>query len=120
MAVEASSMIPDYIFFVIFISASTIYPIWNDMRTKKEAASKDNYVFAKGRVSIFAVMLSIARGMAGVQAFVGYPSEMFYRGSGMWETLYGLLSAYLIVCFVFVPVFCSLDITSIYQYLQLR
>lgn len=70
MARELSSMIPDYIIFVVFIVASTFYPIWNDMRTKKEA-TKDNYVFAKGRVSMFAMMLSIARGTLGVRAFIG-------------------------------------------------
>lgn len=51
---------------------------------------------------------------------LGYPSELFYRGAGMWETLYGIINAYPIVCFVFVPVYCNLDITSVYQYLDLR
>lgn len=117
-------MILDYIFFIAFISVSTIYPIWNDIRTKKVAATKDNYVFAKGRVSVFEVMLSIARGMIGIQALIGYPSELYYRGSAMWETLGGILAAYLFVPYVFLPVFCSLNenshITSIYEYLQLR
>lgn len=38
----------------------------------------------------------------------------------MWETLYGIVTAYPIVIFIFVPVYCSLDITSVYQYLDLR
>lgn len=50
----------------------------------------------------------------------GYPSELFYRGAGMWETIYGLVTAYPIVCFVFVPVYLNLGITSVYQYLDLR
>lgn len=50
----------------------------------------------------------------------GFPSELFYKGSAMWETLYGMLLAYPIVCFVFVPVYYSLGITSVYQYLDLR
>lgn len=52
--------------------------------------------------------------------FPGYPSELFYRGSTMWETLYGMVLAYPIVCFIFVPVYFSLGITSVYQYLDLR
>lgn len=113
-------MMTDYVVFAVFIFLSTIYPIWNDRQTKNAASTKQNYVFAKGRVSMFAVMLSIARGMCGVQGFLGYPSEMFYRGTGMWETLYGLLTAYIIVCYLFVPVYCSLELTSIYQYLDMR
>lgn len=50
----------------------------------------------------------------------GYPSELFYRGCTMWETLYGMVLAYPIVCFIFVPVYFSLGITSVYQYLDLR
>lgn len=50
----------------------------------------------------------------------GYPSELFYRGSSMWETIYGMVNAYPIVCFVFVPIYFNLGITSVYQYLDLR
>lgn len=53
-------------------------------------------------------------------SFSGYPSELFYRGAGMWETLYGLITAYPIVCFIFVPVYLNLGVTSVYQYLDLR
>lgn len=52
--------------------------------------------------------------------WTGYPSELFYRGVGMWETIYGLASAYPIVCFVFVPIYLNLGITSVYQYLDMR
>lgn len=38
----------------------------------------------------------------------------------MWETIYGMVLAYPIVCYVFVPVYFSLGITSVYQYLDLR
>lgn len=38
----------------------------------------------------------------------------------MWETIYGLASAYPIVCFVFVPIYLNLGITSVYQYLDMR
>lgn len=50
----------------------------------------------------------------------GYPSEQFYRGAALWETVYGFISAYPLVCFVFVPVYCNLGLTSVYQYLDLR
>lgn len=37
----------------------------------------------------------------------------------MWETLYGIIAAYPIVCFVFVPVYYSLGITSVYQVINI-
>jgi hypothetical protein len=33
----------------------------------------------------------------------------------MWETLYGMICAYPIVIYVFVPMYYSLGITSVYQ-----
>ncbi|XP_037029311.1 sodium-coupled monocarboxylate transporter 1 [Bradysia coprophila] len=120
MSSQFSSLIWDYLVFALFIIGSTLYPLWNDIRGRKEKQTKANYVFATGRVSMFAIMLSIARGSLGVRAFIGFPSELYYRGAGMWETIYGLLNAYPLVGWVFLPVYFNLAITSVYQYLDLR
>lgn len=128
-------MIWDYLVFVIFVIASSFVAVYSRFFGPKEKTKAD-YVFAAGKVSMAAMMLSIARGTLGVRSFLGkwlvkwnsasnslfagYPSELFYRGSAMWETLYGMLLAYPIVCFVFVPVYFSLGITSVYQYIDMR
>ncbi|XP_049860882.1 sodium-coupled monocarboxylate transporter 1 [Schistocerca gregaria] len=115
-----ADMLVDYVVFVVFILVSVSVPLYRNLMEGKER-TKAAYVFAAGSsVSMFAMMLSIARGMLGVKAFLGYPSELYYRGSAMWETLYGIIAAYPIVCFVFVPVYFNLGITSVYQYLDLR
>lgn len=38
----------------------------------------------------------------------------------MWETIYGMVNAYPIVAFVFIPVYFNLKFTSVYQYIELR
>ncbi|XP_066143766.1 sodium-coupled monocarboxylate transporter 1 [Euwallacea fornicatus] len=119
MSKDNNSMIWDYLVFVIFVIASSFVAVYSRFFGPKEKTKAD-YVFAAGKVSMFAMMLSIARGTLGVRSFLGYPSELFYRGSAMWETLYGMVLAYPIVCFVFVPVYFSLGITSVYQYLDMR
>lgn len=120
MTVNASSMVADYLVFVGCIVASFVIPLWGKFRGRRKETTKADYVFATGSVSMGAMMLSIARGTLGVRSFLGYPSELYYRGSAMWETIYGMLLAYPIVCFVFVPVYYSLGITSVYQYLDMR
>lgn len=121
MTLLNGAMVVDYLVFVVFIVAAFLIPLWSKIRSqKKQAMTKADYVFATGNVSMAAMMLSIARGTLGVRSFLGYPSELYYRGSGMWETLYGLLLAYPIVSYVFVPVYYSLGITSVYQYLEMR
>lgn len=117
--VGAPSMVVDYLVFVGFIIISFVIPLWGKSRSGKKETKAD-YVFATGSVSMGAMMLSIARGTLGVRSFLGYPSELYYRGSAMWETLYGMLLAYPIVSFIFVPVYYSLGITSVYQYLDMR
>jgi len=119
MTTHITSMVVDYLIFIAFIVISFLIPLWGNFKMKKKE-TKANYVFATGSVSMGAMMLSIARGTLGVRSFLGYPSELYYRGSAMWETLYGMLLAYPIVCFIFVPVYYSLGITSVYQYLDMR
>ncbi|XP_067619577.1 sodium-coupled monocarboxylate transporter 1 [Eurosta solidaginis] len=120
MAKELRTLGWDYFMFVVFILITVFGPLWKRIFGKKKQRSKADYVFATGGISIIAIMLSIARGTLGVRTVLGYPSELFYRGSAMWEIIYGMISAYPIVCFVFVPVYFNLGITSVYQYIDLR
>ncbi|XP_061502420.1 sodium-coupled monocarboxylate transporter 1 isoform X1 [Anopheles gambiae] len=119
MARSFMDLIWDYAVFVVFIIFSTLYPLWGRFFGKKEKTKAD-YVFGLGTISMGAMMLSIARGTLGVRSVLGYPSELFYRGSAMWETLYGMVTAYPLVCFIFIPVYFNLGVTSVYQYLDLR
>ena len=48
----------------------------------------------------------------------GFPSELVYYGSAMWETLYGIIIAFPLVCWIFVPVYYRLHTNSVYEYLQ--
>ncbi|XP_055590140.1 sodium-coupled monocarboxylate transporter 1-like [Uranotaenia lowii] len=109
----------NYLTFVGFVVISALIPIRKRLCSRK-VKTKQDYVFGAGHISTLAMMLSITRGTLGVISVLGYPSEFFYRGTGMWETLYGMMTAYPIVCFVFIPVYFDLGITSVYQYLELR
>lgn len=60
----------DYALFFAFLIGSTLYPLWGGLR-RNNKDTKANYVFAAGQVSVFAMMLSIARGTLGVRAFLG-------------------------------------------------
>lgn len=122
MAREFGSLVWDYVVFILFLVISSVVPLWGQLfgAKRKKERSKADYVFAAGKITIFAMMMSIARGTLGVRSFLGYPSELFYRGTTMWETIYGMMNAYPIVLYMFIPVYFSLGITSVYQYLDLR
>ncbi|KAF6208754.1 hypothetical protein GE061_014493 [Apolygus lucorum] len=110
----------DYLVFGALIFGSFSVAIYGKFSGPKEK-TKNDFAFAKSNsVSMISMMLSIARGFLGVRVFLGFPSELYYRGSAMWEVLYGMIIAFPIVLYVFVPVYYSLGITSVYQYLDLR
>ncbi|XP_068085394.1 sodium-coupled monocarboxylate transporter 2 [Anabrus simplex] len=115
-----TSLVWDYVLFVVFTILCVGVPLRNTFFGKKET-TKEDYVFSRGsQASTFSMILSIVRSVLGVRTILGYPSEMYYRGTAMWETLYGSIISYPIVCFLFLPVYFSLGITSIYQYLDMR
>ncbi|EDV91354.1 sodium-coupled monocarboxylate transporter 1 [Drosophila grimshawi] len=120
MAKDLRTLGWDYFMFTAFIALTVLGPLWKRIFGKTKQRSKADYVFATGSVSLIAVMISIARGILGVRSVLGYSSELYYRGSAMWEIIYGMMSAYPIVCFLFVPVYFNLGITSVYQYIDLR
>ncbi|XP_048001659.1 sodium-coupled monocarboxylate transporter 1 [Leguminivora glycinivorella] len=106
--------------FGVFVCATSCAPLWRARGAGAGGSAKRAYIFAGGGVSTLTMVLSVARGTLGVRSFLGFPSELVYRGSAMWETLYGMILAFPLVCWVFVPVYYRLQTNSVYEYLQMR
>lgn len=70
MAKDAGSLVWDYVVFVLFVIASTFVAVYTRFSEGKEKTKAD-FVFAAGKVSMAAMMLSIARGTLGVRSFLG-------------------------------------------------
>lgn len=70
MAKDLGSMVWDYLVFVIFVVASTFVAVYSRFCGPKEKTKAD-FVFAAGKVSTAAMMLSIARGTLGVRSVLG-------------------------------------------------
>lgn len=110
----------DYVVFTLIILISFVLTVYKNISGPKEK-TKAEYVLATNRsVSTLPMLLSLARGFLGVRVFIGYPSELYYRGCELWETLYGIILALPISMYFFVPMYLSLGITSVYQYLDKR
>lgn len=83
MAKDWKSLIADYIVFVILVIVTSVVPLWSRFFGKKKTRTKADYVFATGAVSVFSMMLSIARGTLGVRSFLGefeYHEYLHARG----------------------------------------
>ena len=64
------NMVWDYVVFIILVIASSFVAVYSRFFGQKEKTKAD-FVFATGRVSMSAMMLSIARGTLGVRSFLG-------------------------------------------------
>lgn len=71
MAKSFQDLIVDYIVFIILVVVTSVVPLWSRFFGKKKTRTKADYVFATGAISIFSMMLSIARGTLGVRSFLG-------------------------------------------------
>jgi solute carrier family 5 (sodium-coupled monocarboxylate transporter), member 8/12 len=73
MPKEFKEAIWDYLVFVIVVLITTVVPLRSRFfgKNKSKKRTKADYVFATGAVSIFSMMLSIARGTLGVRSFLG-------------------------------------------------
>ncbi|KAL1454366.1 hypothetical protein WDU94_010635 [Cyamophila willieti] len=109
----------DYGVFGVLLLASISVSMWSKFSGPKEKTKAD-YVFAQNNVSVVEMIMSIAGGFLGVRIFLGFPSELYYRGSEMWECVYGAMITFPIVLYFFVPVYLNLGVTSVYQYLDMR
>lgn len=67
---DSRSMLWEYIVFAAFIIATTFVAVYSRFFGPKERTKAD-FVFAAGKVSMAAMMLSIARGTLGVRSFLG-------------------------------------------------
>lgn len=71
MAKDFKELIADYIVFIIIVFITSFVPLWSRLFGKKKTRTKADYVFATGAVSVFSMMMSIARGTLGVRSFLG-------------------------------------------------
>lgn len=110
------SWIVDYLAFAAFIFGSFVILQWDKLKSKMGTSKSSG----SSSSNVTSTIVSIARSTLGVKAFLGSPSELYYHGAGMYETLYGMVLAYPIIAYVLVPAYYNSGTTSVYQYLDMR
>lgn len=66
-------LIWDYVVFGVLVLVTTVVPLMGRfIGSNKRTSSKADYIFSAGSsISIFSMMLSVARGTLGVRSFLG-------------------------------------------------
>ena len=110
---DATFSIPDYIVFACMLCISTfigVYYAWKD-RTKK--LDNREFLTANKSLALFPVAMSLLASFQSSVTILGYPAEMFLRGTQFWMVILAGILASIVAAEVFLPVYYSLSFTSV-------
>lgn len=111
--------IADYVVFsfMLAISASIgLYSYWTSRRSRNSS----DFLTGIRNMNALPVSMSLTAGFMSSVTLVSIPAEVYVFGSGYGLLCFCYLFAILISSEIFLPVFYRLELTSIYEYLELR
>ncbi|KAK7114918.1 sodium-coupled monocarboxylate transporter 1-like [Littorina saxatilis] len=108
----------DYVVFssVLFVSAA----IGLFSAVKHRKATPEQLLTGNRKLPLLPVALSLAASFMSAIFVLGVPAEAYINSAEYWLIGLGYIPAEIITCFVIMPVFYKLKLTSAYEYLELR
>lgn len=109
----------DYAVLAAMLSVSSgigLFFAWRDRRDQ----SNQSFLLGNRQLGLVPVSLSMMASLQSATTVLGYPSEMYYRGTQFWVAIFGLAISNVIAAEVFLPVFYRLKLTSVNSYLERR
>ncbi|KDR17310.1 hypothetical protein L798_08509 [Zootermopsis nevadensis] len=109
----------DICFFILMLALSTLIGVYFGFWGKKEDSPQE-YLLGGKTMNTLPVAVSLVASLVSGITVMGDPSEIYNYGTLFWLSCFcapfvGILNNYF-----YLPVFYELQITSIYEYLQLR
>ncbi|KAK8757657.1 hypothetical protein V5799_004710 [Amblyomma americanum] len=86
-----------------------LYFAWRDRRDQ----SNQSFLLGNRQLGLLPVSLSMMASLQSATTVLGYPAEMYYRGTQFWVAIFGLAISNVIAAEVFLPVFYRLQLTSV-------
>ncbi|KAI1301878.1 Sodium-coupled monocarboxylate transporter 1 [Halotydeus destructor] len=109
----------DYAVFAFMLLISTSIGVFYAWKDRNESSNKA-FLTANRSLHLFPVAMSLLASFQSSVTILGYPAEMFLRGTQFWAViLSGMLAAF-VAAEVFLPVYYKLSFTSVNKYLRLR
>ncbi|PVD21445.1 hypothetical protein C0Q70_19618 [Pomacea canaliculata] len=108
----------DYLIFIAVIVISGIIGLYAAIKHRRATAQE--LLTGNRKLPLIPVTLSLAASFMSAIFILGTPSEAYLNSTEYWLVGLGYIPAQLLTCLLFMPVFYSLELTSAYQYLELR
>ncbi|XP_003704114.2 sodium-coupled monocarboxylate transporter 1 [Megachile rotundata] len=108
----------DWLVFALMLAVSAAAGLWHYRRAQK--SSTEDYLLGGKSMGLFPVSASLVASFISGVTILGTPAEIYNFGTQYWITIISIFFSGLVVATVYAPVFVSLGLNSVYEYLEIR
>lgn len=109
----------DFTVFGLMLGFSALIGVYFGFCDKKQESRVD-YLFGGKNMKTLPVAVSLVASHFSGITLMGVPSEVYYHGTMYWLVNVSSVIVAVIINYIYLPVFYNLQLTSSYEYLQLR
>ncbi|KAL7298032.1 hypothetical protein TKK_0009039 [Trichogramma kaykai] len=110
----------DGVVFTGMLGVSALVGVYQAYKSRKNPEAVKEYLVGGQNMSIFPISMSLIASYISGIAILGLPAEMYVYGTQLWCIVIADCFVSLTMALVYLPVFYGLQITSSYEYLEMR
>ncbi|KAG7208083.1 hypothetical protein KM043_009658 [Ampulex compressa] len=108
----------DWLVFGCMLIVSAAAGVWHFRKAQK--SNTEDYLLGGKTLGLLPVSASLVASFISGVTILGTPAEIYNFGTQYWITIISLLFSGLVVALVYAPVFFTLGLNSVYEYLEIR
>ncbi|XP_071835571.1 sodium-coupled monocarboxylate transporter 1-like isoform X2 [Apostichopus japonicus] len=109
----------DYIVFIMLLAVSAGIGVYHACTGGKQSTTKE-FLLADRNMNALPVAMSLVASFISAITYLGTPVENYLHGSMFWLFGFAYIVVGILTIRLFMPVFFNMNITSAYEYLELR
>ncbi|XP_015175380.1 PREDICTED: sodium-coupled monocarboxylate transporter 1-like [Polistes dominula] len=110
----------DSIVFIGMLGVSALVGVYQGYMSRQNPDAVREYLVGSQNMSIFPISMSLIASYISGISMLGLPAEMYIYGTQLWSIVIADFFVSITMAIVYLPVFYGLQITSSYEYLELR
>ncbi|KAJ6639617.1 Sodium-coupled monocarboxylate transporter 1 [Pseudolycoriella hygida] len=122
---------PDYVVFLMMLGGSAVIGIYFGFVEKKsktksfssehhESEAAQEYLMGGRKMSVIPVAVSLVASWISGISLLGLATEIYLYGTSYIFIIISLFISSAVIHYIFLPVFYNLQLTSVYEYLEIR
>ncbi|XP_011054030.1 PREDICTED: sodium-coupled monocarboxylate transporter 1-like isoform X1 [Acromyrmex echinatior] len=108
----------DWLVFALMLFVSAAAGLWHFRRAQK--SNTQDYLLGGRSLGLFPVSASLVASFISGVTILGTPTEIYNFGTQYWITIFSILFSGIVVATIYLPVFSTLQLNSVYEYLEIR